>query len=110
MLISPVCLPSQPTLSSPAFAQQAAEALAPNAPYVGDEVVLKLKPGASPKDLRLYTTDLYVTAQTTAALAELGVTVVKVPEGKVSQAVANLKRSPAVEFADWFDQCDNCDH
>jgi hypothetical protein len=85
---------------SPASAQNPPAVLPPGDRYVRDAVVLKLKPGASPKDLRPDSADTHVDARATVALAALGVTILKVPEGKVSQVVAHLKQSPVVEFAE----------
>jgi thermitase len=89
--------PSEPT---PASAQAPMAALALGASYVKDEVVVKLKPDTPPESLRLYAPGAYVRAGATAALSALGVTILKVPEGTVPQAVADLRRSPAVEFAE----------
>ncbi len=75
-------------------------ALPPRAPYVGDEVVVKLKPGALPESFRPYAPGAQVQTGATAALAALGVTILKVPQGNVPQVVADLKRSPVVEFAE----------
>ncbi len=83
-----------------ASAQAPLAALLPDAPYVGDEVVVKLKSGAPPDSYRSYAPSAHVQAGATAALAALGVTILKVPVGKVPQVVADLKRSSAVEFSE----------
>jgi len=83
-----------------ASAQAPLAALLPGAPYVGDEVVVKLKSGAPPDSYRSYAPSAHLQAGATAALAALGVTILKVPVGKVPQVLADLNRSSAVEFAE----------
>jgi len=93
----------QPALGAPARVPAprtvAAPAHSPSARYVGNEVVLKLKPGRSLGSLGPYAAGR-VDAEATAALAPLGVTLLKVPEGSVPRVVARLRQSPAVEFAE----------
>ena len=62
--------------------------------------MVKLKPGALPESFRPYAPGAQVQTGATVALAALGVTILKVPDGKVPQVVADLRRSPAVEFAE----------
>ncbi|MBM2850647.1 MAG: hypothetical protein HW418_3589 [Anaerolineales bacterium] len=62
--------------------------------------MVKLKPGALPESFRPYAPGAQVQTGATVALAALGVTILKVPDGKVPQVVADLKRSPVVEFAE----------
>ena len=63
-------------------------------------MVVKLKPDAPLESLRPYASGAYLQDGATTALAALGVTVLKVPGGAVPQVVADLRRSPAVEFAE----------
>jgi len=87
----------RPTFAS---AQVPLAAFPPDAPYAEDEVVVKLKPDAPLESFRSYAPGAHIQAGATAALAALGVTILNVPVGKVPQVVADLRRSPAVEFAE----------
>lgn len=99
-LIVAALLLLQPSTLASASAPAPPAAPPPDAPYVGDEVVVKLKPGALPESFRPYAPGAQVQTGATVALAALGVTILKVPDGKVPQVVADLRRSPAVEFAE----------
>jgi thermitase len=89
-----------PLAGMPVSAQETPARLFPGAPFVADEVIVKLKPGASPESLRAYAPAARVQAGPSAALAAIGATVLKVPEGKVPQIVSRLRTSPGVVFAE----------
>ncbi len=81
-LIIAALLLLQPSTLASASAPAPPAAPPPDAPYVGDEVVVKLKPGALPESFRPYAPGAQVQTGATVALAALGVTILKVPEGK----------------------------
>ena len=71
-----------------------------DAPHVSDEVVVKFSPRASAKAIRQSLAAANARTVDVAALAPLGVKILKVPAGKVAEVVAQLNQSSAVEFAE----------
>ncbi len=69
-------------------------------PYVNDEVVVKFSPRASAKAVQQTLTAADARTVDVAALAPLGVKILKVPAGKVREVVTQLNQSPAVEYAE----------
>ena len=69
-------------------------------PYVNDEVVVKYSPRASANAVQQSLTAADARTVDVAALAPLGVKILKVPAGKVREVVTQLNQSPAVEFAE----------
>jgi thermitase len=71
-----------------------------DAPYVKDEVIVKFGARASAKTIQQSLAAVSAQALDAPALAPLGVTILKVPSGKVRDVVIRLNQSPAVEFAE----------
>jgi hypothetical protein len=69
-------------------------------PYVDDEVVVKFSPRASAKTVQQSLSAANARTLDVAALAPLGVKILKVPAGKVREVVTQLNQSPAVVFAE----------
>jgi len=82
--------PSPPPRRTPSF----------DVPYVDDEVVVKFSPRASAKAVQHSLSAANARTLDVAALAPLGVKILKVPVGKVPEVVTQLNQSPAVEFAE----------
>lgn len=82
--------PPPPTRRTPSF----------DVPYVDDEVVVKFSPRASAKAVQHSLSAANARTLDVAALAPLGVKILKVPVGKVHEVVTQLNQSPAVEFAE----------
>jgi thermitase len=82
--------PSPPSRRTPSF----------DVPYVDDEVVVKFSPRASAKAVQNSLSAANARTLDVAALAPLGVKILKVPVGKVHEVVTQLNQSPAVEFAE----------
>jgi len=69
-------------------------------PYVNDEVIVKFSPRASAKTIQQSLTAADARTLDVAALAPLGVKILKVPAGQVREVVTQLNQSPAVEYAE----------
>jgi thermitase len=69
-------------------------------PYVNDEVVVKFVARASAKTIQQSLAAASAQTLDAAALARLGVKILKVPAGKVREVVTQLNQSPAVEYAE----------
>ena len=78
--------PPPPTRRTPSF----------DVPYVDDEVVVKFSPRASAKAVQHSLSAANARTLDVAALAPLGVKILKVPVGKVHEVVTQLNQSPAV--------------
>jgi subtilisin family serine protease len=90
----------RPALFASAFALGTRPAPSFDAPYVPDEVLVKFSARASAKAIQQSLAAVGAQTVSAPALAPLGVSLLKVPSGKVRDVVIRLNQTPAVEFAE----------